>query len=170
MPIDVFNDHPLVHGLTDEERARVAGALERVEHMGGEHLCMQGTPAPGLLLVSAGTLVVTQKGHAGGEDLTICELEAPTVVGEMELLTGRASVCSVVARQAAVGFLLPPQAFRLMMQQGDEAAAKLIRNIAQVLVTRLIESNRRYLAEVDPHVHESIGEALTGYWEHVGRE
>ena len=167
MPIEVFTDHPLVHGLSADEMSRLADNFERVEFLGGDHLCTQGAPAPGLLLVSAGQLAVTQRPHDGSGDLTICELNAPTVVGEMELLTGRSSVCSVVALQAAVGWKLPPESFRRLQQAGDDCVAKLTRNIAQVLVTRLIESNRRYLAEVDPHAHESIGAALTGYWEHV---
>lgn len=162
-----FKAHPLTRGFTQDELEAFEATTERVEYIGNELICSQGLPAPGLLLLAIGEVQVSQRNHSEGDELPICTLSGPTVVGEMELISGRSAVCSVRAVSAVVAYLFRAPRYRELLADGHSMALKLVQNISHVLVSRLIESNRRYLSVIDPHMYDSLGDALTGYWEHV---
>lgn len=170
MALAQFCDHPLTAGFEPDELRYLERIAEPFEFIGGSTLCIQDEASPGLLLVEHGRLRVSQRSQDGQEELTITELTSPTVVGEMELLSGSPSVCTVTAVEAGTGHRITPVRFQRLLGEGPTEVTKLVRNIAKVLVKRLMESNRRYLSVVDPSEYHSLAEALTGYWSAVQQD
>jgi CRP-like cAMP-binding protein len=165
LAIESFHQHPLTRDFEPAELDTLRVEVQREEFIGGRRLCTQGESTGGLYLVEVGRLRVSQRNHEGTDDLTITELEGPTVVGEMELLSDRPAVCTVTAVGAGVAHRLSLVAYQALMKRGDPMVQKLVRNIAHVVVSRLVEANRRYMSVVDPTEYHSLGEALTGCWD-----
>ena len=168
MDIRIIRDHAIAQGLTPAELEGLARHLTPREFMAGALLCKQGEHLAGLFLITSGTVRVTQHADGKAEERVITTLRAPTVVGELELLTGREGVSSVTATEAVVAYLLPHEDFATLIADGNSTVSKITRNIAHVLVNRLSESNRRFLDALGPagrHKFESINDALTSYWE-----
>ena len=161
---DLFRDHGLTRRFTKTELGRLLGTLERVEFLTGEALCVQDEPSPGLFLVSHGQTRVLQHLEGHGENVPLTELQAPTVIGEIELVTGRTAVSTVRAVTPVVAHLLDVETYRTMVAVRDSLVMKMLANIAHVVTTRLVESNRRYLSTVDQTHFDSLASALHS-WE-----
>ena len=97
-------------GLAPEERLRFDAMLVEQRFADRQILLEEGQPAPGLLLLRAGTVLVNKRDMGGNEQLII-ELRAPAVLGELELLTGDLCNTTVVAKGGAVASLLPAATF-----------------------------------------------------------
>ncbi len=148
MDIGFLRNHPLTFGLKAEQLQHLGGMLEGVELAPGDQILGEGIPAKGLFIFREGKLQVTQK--AGGQKRRLAELEAPTVVGEVELASGGPSAATVTAVTTASGALLSADAFARLVDAGDPAVAKLLRNVARVLAQRLVATNKRLTTFVAP--------------------
>jgi CRP-like cAMP-binding protein len=143
MEIGFLRNHPLTFGLKAEQLRYLGTILESVELAPGDQILGEGVPAKGLFIFSDGKLVVTQRAERGGGSRALAELEAPTVVGEIELVTASPAGASVAAATVAKGALLTADAFGRLVEAGDPAVTKILRNIARVLAQRLLATNKR---------------------------
>ena len=141
MEVGFLRNHPLTFGLKAEQLRHLGTILEPVELAPGDQVLGEGVPAKGLFLFSDGKLTVTQRERGGVR--TLAELEAPTVVGEIELVTASPAGASVSAATPARGALLTADAFGKLLEAGDPAVTKILRNIARVLAQRLLATNKR---------------------------
>ncbi len=149
MDFGFLRSHPLTFGLQASQLKHLSTLLQEVRAQTGEQLLREGVPTRGLLIVAEGKLRISHK-TAGGDAGTLAELEAPTVIGEMELVSGQPSAATVTANTDVLAYLLTHDAFAELVEAGDAAVSKLIRNIARVLVLRIQETNKRLLARAEP--------------------
>lgn len=155
--------HALTGGFNADEIDKLIARLQRREFSAGSVLCQQGDTNLGLFLIWRGRVEISQRQTGQEHETVIAKLEAPTVVGEMEIISGLPNVCSVRAQTDVVAFLLSADTVRERIFIGDKAVRKIMRNIARVLVRRLIDTNRRYLAAIGPKGDGELTDTLTGW-------
>jgi CRP-like cAMP-binding protein len=107
-------------------------------------LLEEGRAAEGLFIVDVGRLTVLKK-DVGKHQRLITELEAPVVVGELELLTGDVCNATVRARGVVEARLLPAEQFNDLLGKGDAGAIQLMRGLARALGQKLAASNELYV-------------------------
>ncbi|MBI5507593.1 MAG: cyclic nucleotide-binding domain-containing protein [Deltaproteobacteria bacterium] len=139
MDVGFFRTHALTKGLTGAELERFNNVVTKMPVKAGERLCVEGASAPGLFLIRDGSVKVTKK--SGKSERTLAELQGPTVLGELELLSGRPCFATVVALSDAEAYLLSVEAFERLVNAGDAVASKISRNIGRVVIDRLAETN-----------------------------
>jgi CRP-like cAMP-binding protein len=161
MDIGFLRNHPLTLGMRADQLKHLGTLLEPLELALGDEALGEGLPAKGLFLLRDGKLEVTQKGDRGGLSRRLAELEAPTVVGEIELVTSSPSAATVKALTKATGALLTAEAFGRLVEEGDAVVAKLLRNIARVLAQRLLATNRRAVSLTAPGKQAELAAALS---------
>ena len=144
MEVAFFRSHALTKGLTSAEMERLSALVTRRPIAQGEELCVEGAEAPGLFLIREGKVKVTKKG--GKSERTMARFEAPTVLGELELITGRPCLASVIAESPVDAYLLSPEAFEKLVNNGDAVASKITRNIARVVIERLAETSTKLVS------------------------
>jgi CRP-like cAMP-binding protein len=145
MDVSFFRTHPLTKGLTGAEIERLRSLLEENRYQAGEVLFREGAVARGLLLLAEGSVRVFKK-DPRGTDRELAQLEAPTVLGELELVSRTPCLASAAAITDVRALLLSAEAFERMVNDGDAVASKITRNIARVVIQRLGESNTRIAA------------------------
>jgi CRP-like cAMP-binding protein len=140
--------------------------LERRTFKSGERLCVEGEDTEGMLLISAGTLSVTRQ-PAGDQPVELVRLSAPTVVGEISLITGWKATANVVATSEVRASLLCHEAFAALGHTAPIIIAKLNQNIARVLATRLDATSTelvRLAAKHDKIEAEEITQKIALTW------
>jgi CRP-like cAMP-binding protein len=134
---------PLFRGLNARQVENFVAACREVAYPGGVEVMTRGGRGDALFLLLEGRLRVFLPARRGREEQELAELEAPAVVGEMELLTHQPQSASVRAvtpvRVLSIGF----ETLRSRMEDGDPAALKLVANVAQVLAGRLAAVNQK---------------------------
>ncbi len=145
MDVAFFRSHALTKGLSSAEMERLSGLLAERSVAAGERLCVEGAASPGLFLIRSGEVKVVKKGD-GKAERTMARFAAPTVLGELELVTGRPCFASVVAQSPVVAWLLSPAAFDDLVNRGDSVASKITRNIARVVIDRLAQTSTKLVA------------------------
>lgn len=149
MSLQGFEQHPLLAGFGDDERAALNAALENRAFEPGEKIFHEGMTTEGLALVSEGVVEV-QKQTDQGRPHTIATISAQTVLGEIEFLSGSRASATVVAKTAVVAEFLPRQGFEQWLDAGTSYGAKLAVNIGRVLARRLEETNLALVKLVQP--------------------
>jgi CRP-like cAMP-binding protein len=145
MDVAFFRTHVLTKGLSHAELERLQNHLTESEFQPGEKLLAEGTATNGLFIVVEGQVRVMKK-DPGGNDREITELEGPTVLGELELISDEAGMATVQAVSAVSALVLSTEAFETLVNEGDSVASKITRNIARVVIHRLSETNTRMVA------------------------
>jgi CRP/FNR family transcriptional regulator, cyclic AMP receptor protein len=152
MDLGFLRNHPLTFGLKALQLKHLGSLLAPVDLAAGDEILGEGIPAKGLFLLRSGHLRVTQKNgqktESGTTARVLAELDAPTVVGEIELIAGSPSAATVTCTTAGSGALLSIEAFAELVDAGDAAVSKLLRNIARVLAQRLLTTNKQVMSLV----------------------
>lgn len=145
MDVAFFRTHVLTKGLSHAELERLQAQLSESQFQPGEKLLAEGTATNGLFIVVEGQVRVMKK-DPGGNDREIAELEGPTVLGELELISDEPGMATAQAVSAVRALVLPTEAFEKLVNDGDSVATKITRNIARVVIHRLSETNSRIVA------------------------
>ena len=120
---------PMLAGLDDEARARIAERAEQVTLAAGDWLFHGGEPADAMYLVVAGRIDVVLEGP---EPVLVRELAAGDALGELALLTEQPRSASARARRDSVLLRLGADDFEAVV--GDpKAALDLSRHLARQL-------------------------------------
>src|SRR3712207_3702887 len=98
-----LKDLPLFRHLNAEEREELEDLLEPAAFEAGESVFEEGGPEERLYVITSGTVEV-HKGVLPGRRQHLATVEAPTVVGEMGLLTEPRATASVRARTGIVAY------------------------------------------------------------------
>jgi len=125
--LDLFRE------LADDERAAIARALQYAPFATGEALTRQGNVAHWLYILAAGEVAILVA--VDGVEREVSRVHAPTIVGEMGLLTGDPRAATVIAASEIECYRLDKEAFQAVLH----ARPTLARTVANLLSRRKVE-------------------------------
>ena len=144
--------HSLIgRGLTSQQVEQFAQALVAQKVAAGHLLMNEGDRPSGLVFLLQGGVEILKHGP-DGQRQSLAKLEAPTLLGEMSLITDRPSSATVMAVTECELQLLTRAQFQRLIAGDSIAAYKLVMTIAGVLAERLAKLDRKVLE-------------LTGHWD-----
>ena len=127
--------------LTVEQADQIVQALVPVEIAAGHPVLHEGDKPSGLFLLLKGSVEILKQRDGGARSLG--KIEAPTVLGEMSLLTERPHSATVVTVTDCDFSLLTTPQFRRLIANESIAAYKLLGTIAEVLAGRLARLDQK---------------------------
>ena len=126
----------LCRGLTHEQTDQIVKAMVPVTVEPGAMVLREGEKGQGLLVLLEGSAAIVKRG-LDGTDVPIATVEAPTVLGEMSLITERPHSATVRALTACEFHLLTRSQFDRLLTSENLAAYKLVATLAEVMAWRL---------------------------------
>jgi CRP/FNR family cyclic AMP-dependent transcriptional regulator len=135
-----LRDVPFFRHLDDEEREELEGLLEPASFEEGQTIFEEGGPEERLYVITSGTAEV-HKGVLPGRRQHLATIEAPTVVGEMGLLTEPRAAASVEARTPIEGYSIDRDRFLEMLDDDSPAACKVVYEIGRTLANRMARTD-----------------------------
>jgi CRP/FNR family cyclic AMP-dependent transcriptional regulator len=135
-----LKDVPLFRHLNDEEREELEELLEPAGFEEGETLFEEGGPEEVLYVITSGTVEV-HKGVLPGRRQHLATMGAPTVVGEMGLLTEPRATASVEARTRVEAYGIDRDRFLEMLDADSPAACKVVYEIGRTLADRMARTD-----------------------------
>lgn len=144
--------HSLIgRGVTTPQVEQLAQALVGQKVAAGHALINEGDRPSGLVFLLQGTVEVFKHGP-DGQRQSLARIDAPTLLGEMSIITDRPSSATVTAVTECELQLLTRAQFQRLIAGDSIAAYKLVMTIAGVLAERLAKLDRKVLE-------------LTGHWD-----
>jgi CRP/FNR family cyclic AMP-dependent transcriptional regulator len=135
----------LCRSLTAEEAEQVAQVLVPMHVAAGQSVIREGDAPGGLYVLFKGAVEVSKRTPDGGQQ-TLARIEAPTVVGEMSLITERPHSATVIALTDCELRMLTRAQFRRLITGDSLAAYKVVASIAEVLAGRLARIDEKIVA------------------------
>ena len=135
-----LKDIPLFKHLDEEEREELEELLEPANFEEGEGIFEEGGPEERLYVITAGTVEV-HKMVLPGRRQHLATIEAPTVVGEMGLLTEPRATASVEARTRVEAHSIDRDRFLEMLDDDAPAACKVVYEIGRALAERMARTD-----------------------------
>ena len=135
-----MRDVPFFRHLDDEEREELEQLLEPASFEAGAAIFEEGGPEERLYVITSGTAEV-HKGVIPGRRQHLATIEAPTVVGEMGLLTEPRAAASVEARTPIEGYSIDRDRFLEMLDDDSPAACKVVYEIGRTLANRMARTD-----------------------------
>ncbi len=131
----------LCKGLTVEQADQLGAALVPVTVGAGQAVLREGDNPSGLFLLLKGSVEILKQGDGGSQSLG--KVEAPTVLGEMSLVTERPQSATVVSVTDCDFYLLTRLQFQRLLATESIAAYKLLGTIAEVLAGRVARLDQK---------------------------
>ena len=135
-----LRDVPFFRHLDDEEREELEELLEPASFEAGETIFEEGGPEERLYVITSGTVEV-HKAVLPGRRQHLATMEAPTVVGEMGLLTEPRATASVEARSRIEAYGIDRDRFLEMLDDDSPAACKVVYEIGRTLADRMARTD-----------------------------
>jgi len=145
-----LRDVPFFRHLNDEELEELEELLEPASFEAGETIFEEGGPEERLYVITSGTVEV-HKAVLPRRRQHLATIEAPTVVGEMGLLTEPRAAASVEARTPIEAHGIDRDSFLELLDADSPAACKLIYEIGRTLAERMAATDRT-VVEVIEHL------------------
>ena len=152
-----MRDVPFFRHLTDEEREELEELLEPAGFEAGETIFEEGGPEERLYVITAGTVEV-HKMVLPGRSQRLATIDAPTVVGEMGLLTEPRAAASVEARTPIQAYAIDRDRFLERLDDDSPAACKVVHEIGRTLANRMARTNET-IADIIGQLEAASGEA-----------
>ena len=125
--------------------------IERVRRFGetrsfsaGEALVTSGQVAPGLMVILAGTVAVTEHGYLANPKPILIH-SAGNFMGELAQLAGRPALVDAVAQEPVEALIIPPERLRALLI----AEAELGERIMRALILRRDRHHRSWNGRTD---------------------
>ena len=136
---------PFLERLDAEARDLLLSVARQVSFMQGSQLVRHGDPARGAWLLREGSAeaMVTLP---GGDSLSVAQLGAGGVFGEMALLDHGTCTATVVAKGNVDGWFVDRDDFRALVAQRHPAALRIQHTITLILSDKLRQLNARVMA------------------------
>ena len=131
---------PYFRHLDDEEREELEDLLEPSIFEPGETIFEEGGPEERLYVITSGSVEV-HKTVLPGRRQHLATLLAPTVVGEMGLLTEPRATASVRARTGIVAYGIDRDRFLEMLDADSPAACKVVYEVGRTLAARMAKTD-----------------------------
>lgn len=142
---------PLFETLTPEERSELELLLEAASFAAGEEIITEDGPEDYLYALTSGDVEV-HKEVVPGRRQHLASMQAPTVVGEMGLMTDPRATATVTAKSAVEGWRLPRRVFLEKLDAGSIAAHKVAYEIGRTIAGRMADTDEavaRIVARLD---------------------
>lgn len=156
---------PFLERLDSEARELLLSVAREVSYVKGTRLVRHGDPARGAWLLREGRAEAVVM-LPGGEALTVAQLGAGSVFGEMALVDHGVCTATVSASDNVDGWFVQRDDFRALVAQRRPAALRIQHAITLVLSDKLRRLNARVLAcpsaEDRPLREGRAGNALEG--------
>src|SRR5256885_9080133 len=123
----------LCRGLSYEQTEQILKSMVPVKAESGLVVFKEGERPQGLMVLLDGTVEIFKD----GTDEVLATIAAPTVLGEISLLTEGPHTASVRAQTACEFSLLTTTQFHRLLREESLAAYKVIATLAEVLGRRL---------------------------------
>jgi CRP/FNR family cyclic AMP-dependent transcriptional regulator len=143
-----LRDVPFFRHLNDEEREELEELLEPASFEAGETIFKEGGPEERLYVITSGTVEV-HKGVLPGRRQHLATIEAPTVVGEMGLLTEPRAAASVEAITPIEAHSIDRDLFLEMLDEDSPAACKVVYEIGRTLANRMARTDQTIADIID---------------------
>ena len=143
-----LGDVPIFKHLDAEERAGLEELLEPASFEAGQMIFDEGGPEERLYVITAGTVEV-HKRILPGRRQHLATVEAPTVVGEMGLLTEPRAAASVEAVTRVEAHGIERDRLLELLDADDPAACKLVYEIGRTLAERMAATDRTVVEVID---------------------
>jgi CRP-like cAMP-binding protein len=140
----------LGRGVTSLQVEQLAQASVGQKVGAGHVLMNEGDRPSGLVFLLQGSVEIFKHGP-DGQRQSLAKVDAPTLLGEMSLITDRPTSATVVALSECELQVLTKSQFQRLIAADSIAAYKLVMTIAGVLAERLAKLDRKILE-------------LTGHW------
>jgi CRP/FNR family cyclic AMP-dependent transcriptional regulator len=150
-----LKDVPIFKHLDADERAEFEELLEPASFEAGQTIFEEGAPEEQLYVLTSGTAEV-YKTVLPGRRQHLATVEAPTVVGEMGLLTAPRAAASVKATTRIEAHGVGRDRLLEMLDADSPAACKLVYEIGRTLAERMAATNTT-VAEVVSRLENSRG-------------
>ena len=141
-----LRDVPIFKHLDEDERAEFEELSEPMSFEAGQRIFEEGEPEGRLFVVTSGTVEVYKRVLPGRRQ-RLATIEAPTVIGEMGLLTEPRAAASVEAMTRVEAHGLGRDRLLEMLDADSPAACKLVYEIGRTLAERMAATNET-VAEV----------------------
>nr|MBA2713079.1 cyclic nucleotide-binding domain-containing protein [Rubrobacteraceae bacterium] len=139
---------PIFKHLDADERAEFEELLEPVSFGAGEMIFEEGAQEERLYVITSGTAEV-YKTVLPGRRQHLATIEAPTVVGEMGLLTEPRAAASVEAVTRVEAHGVGRDKLLELLDEDSPAACKLVYEIGRTLAERLAATNATVAEVID---------------------
>jgi CRP/FNR family transcriptional regulator len=150
-----LSDVPIFEHLDEDERAEFEELSEPVRFEAGQRIFEEGAPEERLYVITSGTVEV-YKSVLPGRRQRLAIIEAPTVVGEMGLLTEPRATASVEAMTKVEAHGVGRDRLLEMLDADSPAACKLVYEIGRTLAERMAATNET-VAEVISRLENRAG-------------
>ena len=150
-----LSDVPIFKHLDEDERAEFEELLEPARFETGQRIFEEGAPEERLYVITSGTVEV-YKSVLPGRRQRLAIIEAPTVVGEMGLLTEPRAAASVEAMTMVEAHGVGRDRLLEMLDADSPAASKLGYEIGRTLAERMAATNET-VAEVISRLENAVG-------------
>ncbi|AHY45473.1 Cyclic nucleotide-binding domain [Rubrobacter radiotolerans] len=131
----------LFRRLDPSERAELEELLEPAQFDAGEAMIQEGGEEESVFVLTSGTVEV-HKQVTPGRSETLATMSAPTVVGELGLLTEPKAIASVVAKTPVEAHAMDREEFLELLESGSLAASKVVYEIGRTLAARMAHTDR----------------------------
>ncbi len=143
-----LRDVPIFKHLDAEERAELEELLEPASFEAGEVIFEEGGPEERLYVIISGTVEVYKRVSPRRRQ-HLATIEAPSVVGEMGLLTEPRAAASVEASSRVEAHGIERDRLLEMLDADSPAACKLVHEIGRTLAERMAATDRTVVEVVD---------------------
>jgi CRP-like cAMP-binding protein len=134
----------LCRGLTNQQTEQIVNAMVPTTVPAGSPVFREDDRAQGLFVLLEGSVEVVKEGGPGGV-VVIATVEAPSVLGEMSLITDRPHSATVRARTNCDFRLLTRAQFDRLLQGESLAAYKVVATLADVIAWRLSRMDEKFV-------------------------
>ena len=135
-----LKDVPVFKHLDADERAEFEEMLEPASFEAGQMIFEEGAPEERLYVITSGTAEVYKTVFPGRRQ-RLATIEAPTVVGEMGLLTEPRAAASVEATTRVEAHGVDRDRLLELLDADSPAACKLVYEIGRTLAERMAATN-----------------------------
>ena len=127
---------PVFSGLNGKQIDELHGWLKRKEFAAGVQIYADGAVSDGMLVVSKGRLEVRKPGNGVKAPVVIAQIDAPTVIGEMGMLTEETRNADIYSLTPVVGGLLPIDLFEKKIEENNLTALRIAVNLGRIVSHR----------------------------------
>jgi CRP-like cAMP-binding protein len=125
--------------LTSQQIDELFVWIHRRDYSPGEILIKEGRQAMGLFILIGGTVSVVKSSKFGKVKLT--EISAPSILGEVGLLSGIPRTARVRAQTRVIAGYIPALLFKNKLAENNITALRLCLNMSRILCKRLSETS-----------------------------
>ncbi len=138
-----FAEFPALKALNATQLENLRNACDEQQIEAGEVLISRGHQGGAIYFLLEGGLQVYVP--ETGREVVLVELQAPAIVGELELLTGQPRTASVRAMSPARVLAISHETIQTRIDDGDPAVLKVVYAISRLIAGRLVSMTEKFV-------------------------